>query len=239
MPVAAPIAAGAIGAGGSIIAGNQSAKAAERAAELQYQAAMQAAKVQREALGFQKEVYQQGRDDAMPWLDAGREALGQYRVEMGLQPGESKFQATPGYQFAVEQGERGVLGNLSALGMKNSGAALKALTRFRDGLANQEFGNYLARLSGLAGTGQNQLQSTSALGANTAASMSAGANALGNTIQNAGAARASGYVGSANAWGNAIGGATNNISGALGMMSQTPRANTLGAGYYSATPGPW
>lgn len=231
------VAAAAIGAGGSLLGGAMQSSAAKRAAQAQENAALSAADVQRDALGFQKEVYEQGRQDSLPWMEAGMGALDQLRIEMGLSDGESKFQTTPGYEFAVQEGEKGVMNNLSALGMKNSGAALKALTRFREGLANQEYGNYYSRLSGLAGTGQNQVQSNNALGANTAASLTSGANALGNTIQNAGAARASGYVGGANAWSNALGGATNNISNALGMYSQMNRTGGNSLGAYPSAPG--
>lgn len=122
------------------------------------------------------------------------------------------FQETPGYQFMVEEGERGVMNNLAAMGMKNSGSALKALTRFRTGLANQEYGTYLNRLASVAGMGQTQTNTTNALTQNAAGN-------IGRAYQDAGAARASGYVGAANSWQNAIGGVVNNISGGLGAMS--------------------
>lgn len=115
------------------------------------------------------------------------------------------FQQTPGYQFQVQQGTQGVLNSLSALGMKNSGKALKSLDRFTTGLADQEYGNWLDRISGVAGMGQNQTNATNTLSANAATN-------IGQTYQDQGQARASGYVGAANAWntgleglGNAIG----------------------------------
>lgn len=122
------------------------------------------------------------------------------------------FQETPGYQFQVEQGERAVLNNLAALGMKNSGAALKALTRYRQGVANQEYNNYLNRLASVAGMGQTQTNTTNTNTLNAAAN-------IGNTMQDAGAARASGYVGQANAWSNALGGISNTWGNALGMLA--------------------
>lgn len=122
------------------------------------------------------------------------------------------FQETPGYQFMVEEGERGVMNNLAAMGMKNSGSALKALTRFRTGLANQEYGTYLNRLAEVAGMGQTQVSRTNDL-------TQVAAGNIGRAYQDAGAARASGYVGAANSWQNAIGGVVNNISGGLGGMA--------------------
>lgn len=136
------------------------------------------------------------------------------------------FQETPGYQFQVQQGERGVLNSLAALGMKNSGKALKSLETFRQGLANQEYGNYLNRLAGMAGMGQSQANQTNSLMANAATN-------VGNNIQQAGAARASGYVGSANAWGQGL----NQVGNALGQMSynsfpSAPNSLSFGRGLY-------
>lgn len=122
------------------------------------------------------------------------------------------FQETPGYQFQIEQGEKGVLNNMAALGMKNSGAALKALTRFRTGLANQEYGNYMNRLAGAAGMGQSQVNTTNQMTQNAA-------QGIASSYGDVGAARASGYVGQANAWQNALGGAANNAGGALGWLA--------------------
>lgn len=126
--------------------------------------------------------------------------------------GKKGFTETPGYQFQVEEGEKGVLNNLAALGMKNSGAALKALTRFRTGIANQEYNNYLNRLAGAAGMGQSQVNATNNLTQNAA-------NNIGQATQDAGAARASGYVGAANSWQNAIGNISNTWGNALGGMA--------------------
>lgn len=210
---AAIIGAAAIGAGGSIISGAMGSRAASKAADAQERAALA-------SVDLQREQFNTARADAMPWMEVGKSALNQLQTEMGIAPGKSAFRETPGYQFQVEEGEKGVLNNLAALGMKNSGAALKALTRFRQGLADQTYGNYLNRLSSLAGTGQTQVNSTNTLGANMATN-------VGQTMQQAGAARASGYMGSANAWQNAISSGVGNITGALGMLSYRPQ-NALG-----------
>lgn len=131
------------------------------------------------------------------------------------------FQQTPGYQFRVQQGEQGVLNNLSALGMKNSGKALKSLESFRQGLASEEYGNYLNRLASMAGMGQTQVNSTNSLMANAAGN-------IGNSLQNAGAARASGYVGSANALSQGL----NGVGNALGQMSYNQFPAAPGGGLY-------
>lgn len=122
------------------------------------------------------------------------------------------FRETPGYGFRVAEGEKAIRNNAAALGMRNSGATAKALTGYRMGLADQTYDNYLTRLSNLATGGQQQTNNTNALGANTASN-------VGNAMAQQGVARASGYVGSANAWNNSIGNMANTGGYALGWLS--------------------
>lgn len=259
---AAILGAAALGTAGSLASGAMGANAAGKAAQSQADSA-------NASLALQERMYQQGRTDSLPWMNAGRAALSQYMGELGIPmpandaaaptasatpsqptsfggvsmnpsrnqatlqrgataaptaatpqasrpqkaaPFKSAFRATPGYQFQVEQGERGVVNNMAALGMKNSGAALKALTRFRTGLADQTYNTYLDRLAGMAGAGASTAANQGQLGAASAVNQ-------GQTLTDAGAARASGYVGSANAWSNALGNVSNNAGWALGMSS--------------------
>eukprot|EP00873_Tetraselmis_striata_P032026 jgi/Tetstr1/452290/TSEL_039326.t1 len=188
------------------------ASAAGKAARAQEQSADK-------ALALQEKQFNQQREDAMPWLDAGRTALDAYMGELGLSDAakagtfESGFKETPGYNFAVEEGEKGVLNNLAALGMKNSGAALKSLGRFRQGLADQTYQTYVDRLSGVSTGGQTQAAQNSAASQNYA-------NTASQTLQDKGAARASGYIGAANAWGNAAKNISNNLWSGLGMHNE-------------------
>jgi hypothetical protein len=129
------------------------------------------------------------------------------------------YQADPGYQFRLDQGELGIKRAASARGGQYSGATLKALANFNSGLASQEYGNAYSRfntdqttnynrLAGLAGTGQTANTAVGNAGNsafNTIANAgNANANAQGQYLQNAGEARASGYVGTANAIGRGI-----------------------------------
>jgi len=215
MCVTAIIGAAAIGGAASIAAGAMGASAAEKAAAAQESS-------DDKALALQKETTEQARKDSLPWMEAGRAGLNQYMAELGIETPDnaeqlaagSKFKETPGYQFQVQEGEKAVVNNMAALGMKNSGAAVKALTGFRQGLADQTFGNYLNQLSGTAGMGQNQVNTTNALSIGSA-------NNQANTIQDAGAARASGYVGAANSWMNALKGVSNSANNALGWSWAT------------------
>lgn len=210
--------AAAIGGAASLAGGAMQANAANQAAQTQETAAQS-------ALDLQDRQYQQGRSDSLPWMEAGKTALQAYQNELGLgaeaKAGtfKSGFRETPGYGFTVAEGEKGALNNMAALGMKNSGAALKALTRFRTGLADQTYNNYLDRLSAASQGGQAQVSQNNALGANYAAT-------AGQTMQDKGAATASGYVGGANAWSGALSNISNQAGWALGMGS-----NNYGNGY--------
>jgi hypothetical protein len=100
----------------------------------------------------------------------------------------AKFRADPGYQFAFDEGQRALQSSAAARGILNSGATAKALTRYGQGVADQQYGNYFNRLASLAGIGQNATNSIAQIGQNSA-------NTQGNAFMNAGNARASAYGG--------------------------------------------
>jgi hypothetical protein len=70
------------------------------------------------------------------------------------------YQASPGYQFALDQGIQAAQRSNSA--MRNSGATMAALTKYGAGLAAQDYGNtrdFLGRMTGQEqqyGLGQEQ-----------------------------------------------------------------------------------
>lgn len=94
-----------------------------------------------------------------PWVDSGTAANTMYGNAIGLNGSDgnaaatSAFQAGPGYQFALDQGNQAALRGASAAGMLNSGNTLTALSQYGQGLANQEYGGWLDRLSGLSSQG--------------------------------------------------------------------------------------
>lgn len=120
----------------------------------------------------------------------------------------NSFYTDPGYQFSMDQGIQAIDRSAAARGILNSGATAKALDKFGQGLANQQYGTYYNRLAGLSGTGQTATNET----ANAAGTY--GTNA-GNELTNAGNARASGYIGAANAFNSGLSGVGNSINGAL------------------------
>jgi hypothetical protein len=70
----------------------------------------------------------------------------------------SRFQQSPGYQFAMQQGLQALDRSAASKGLTGSGAALKGVTEYAQGIANQEFGNYQGRLAQMAGMGANAAQ---------------------------------------------------------------------------------
>lgn len=127
------------------------------------------------------------------------------------------FQEDPGYQFRLSEGLKALDQQAAARGGLISGAALKASQRYGQNAASDEYQNAFNRyqvnrsnqlnpLQALAGQAQS---ATNTLGQASQNYANQGANAL----QNAGNARASGYVGQANALTDALGGALNYYQG--------------------------
>lgn len=100
-----------------------------------------------------------------PYRTGGTAAQNQVYRLLGLQGGDAQteaygqFRSDPGYQFQLEQGIGAIDKSAAARGNLNSGATLKALQGYGQGMADQSYGNYLQRLMGL---GQQGLQATGA-----------------------------------------------------------------------------
>jgi hypothetical protein len=109
------------------------------------------------------------------------------------------FYASPGYQFRMDQGTQAYDRSASARGRLLSGAQVKAQTRYGQGVASEEFGNYTNRLAAIAGLGQSGTQGAGNAAANYAQNGS-------NALMNSGMARASGYLGTANSISNVANG---------------------------------
>ena len=213
--------------GGSIIGGLISSSGAKSAAKAQAAASDRASQLQ-------YEQYLQTREDQAPWRAAGTAALSQ--LTGGIAPGAefnrnftmADYQADPGYQFRLSEGQKGIEAAAGARGSRYSGATLKALSRFNSDQASQEYGNAynrynndvstrFNRLAGVAGVGQTANNQVAAAGQNYA-------NQAGEAIQNAGTARASGYVGRSNAVNSAIG----QIGNYYALKSMLPTSPVVG-----------
>ena len=136
------------------------------------------------------------------------------------------FNKDPGYQFRMDEGQRGLEASAAARGGVLSGGALKALERYRQGEASQEYGkaydrfnNDLTgrynRLAGLAGTGQQATNSGIQAGQDMTRANGQARNGIADAYGSAGNATASMYAGV----GNTIANTANNIGGYFAMKS--------------------
>lgn len=124
------------------------------------------------------------------------EEIGQLEQELqGLDPQAQGAEGsgfdiseTPGYQFRMDQGVNALNRSLAATGNRLSGRAVKAATRYGQGLASQEFSNRFNRLASLSGRGQAAVETSGQAGMQAAGQ-------IGNSLMAGGRARAAGIAG--------------------------------------------
>jgi hypothetical protein len=73
----------------------------------------------------------------------------------GNEAATGAFQESPGYQFALDQGLQALNRNAASRGMLSSGNNTQDILRYSQGLANQEYGNWLSNLGNFSGMGLN------------------------------------------------------------------------------------
>lgn len=146
-----------------------------------------------------------------PYMDTGQQGLTGITNNLSyltspISMNQKQLQDTPGYQFSLQQGLQGVNNQQSAMGLANSGAAIKAGANFAQGLASntyqQQYGNALSsqsqlfnNLMGLSGLGETASQATGNAQMNAATNISSNYTGLGNATA---------------AYYNSIGGSVNN-----------------------------
>jgi hypothetical protein len=96
-----------------------------------------------------------------PYMTAGQGGLN--RVSAMTTPGDTSFQADPGYQWRVQQGQQGIQSSAAGRGGVLGGNTLKALENYRQGAAASEFGNVYNRNLGLAQLGLGASQGAAGL----------------------------------------------------------------------------
>lgn len=208
--------------GSAVVGGVVSSKAASKASKAQTSAA-------NAANATELQIYNQTREDQLPWQEAGNAGLNSLMGLYGFEqqpvagtgsaavgstpavPPDQQWQMSanpsatsnafmmkdPGYDFRLKEGQRNIENSAAARGGLMSGNFLKASQKYGQDYASNEFTNIANRYGQLAGVGQATNQSLQSAGQGYA-------NAYGQNVQNAGNARASGYVGQANALTGAI-----------------------------------
>lgn len=203
----------ALGAIGSLVGGNKAAGAQKDAAN------QSNATINRQ--------YDQTRADNMPALDSRNASLAKMRELLGI-GGDSTAQGygslaghvsaedvqnEAGYQFGLNQGLGSLNNQMAARGMRNSGAALKAATRYGNDYATTKFDGAFNRAQANRNAVLNPLQSLAGLGQSGASTIAqAGqnnANNISQTQASLGNALGANYI----AQGNALGNAANSVAG--------------------------
>lgn len=180
-----------------VVGASMQAKAGEKGAAGQVAAS-------RYATDEQRRQFDQTREDMMPWLNAGQNALQQ---QQNFLAGDwSGFEKSPAYAYAFQQGNQALDRSAAARGGFMGGGADADRIALGQGMALQNSNNYFNQLAGIAGTGQTTAGQLGQFG--QAFGQQAGVNAM-----NGANAQASSYANTANAWGNGM----NQVLNAYGM----------------------
>jgi hypothetical protein len=238
---------------GSLVGGILGSNASSQAAGVESQAAQQAQQLelqnQQQAQNYQNQNLGLTTSAEQPYQQLGGTAANalQGYIQNGFTaPTLAQAQQTPGYQFALQQGTQAIDANAAATGNLMSGTTGTALQKYGQGLAQnayqQTYQNalnaYQTNVGAAQGAANTGLSSTGQLAsANQAAAqnmsnlaLTGGAQQAGQ-INNAAAATASGYLGSANALSNMAGGLA---SGAGGLLNASPLGNYMSGNLTSA-----
>lgn len=203
-----PVAGALIGGAASIIGSRRAAKSARSGT--------------REAQRIQQERYDQFRNDSQPWIDSGGAANTRLEnIFLGDNgPDYSSFYKSPGYQFRLDEGMRGVSNSASGTSGINSGRTLKALQRYGSDYASGEFGKYIGSLNKLSGMGADMVRARGNVGQNNA-------NAQGAAVQQGAQYQAAADIAMGKTIGNVAGGLAGMYSGTAG--SSYGPANRMGS----------
>ena len=210
---------------GSALFGSSSAK---KAASTQADAANRAADLQMQQFERQVELQE-------PWRQAGITALNKLTpLATEYTPfGMDQFQQDPGYAFRMQEGMKALERSAAARGGLLSGGMLKGAQQYGQGLASQEYMNAFNRYQAERNARLNPLQSLAGVGQTATNQLGqAGQTMAGNVGQALGAAaqaRASGYVGGANALSQGLGTYLNYSQGQNFLNALRPQTPTAAA----------
>lgn len=149
-----------------------------------------------------------------PYLNAGAAGATQLQnyaasaPKFDFTPTQAQLEATPGYQFQLQQGKEGIVNTAAAQGLNNSGNTAKALDKYASDLASANYEQAFQNAQSQFQTNQNATLQN--LGALTNAGLAASGQ-YNTAAQNAGNLQAA----------NTVGGAAQQA------------ANTVGAGTYA------
>jgi hypothetical protein len=206
--------------GSAVVGGGVTMSAASKAAKAQRKAAQSAGQQQQQMFDKQVELQAPFREggltaqaEIMKLLGLSGDATAPGYGSMAKPFGMDQFQQDPGYAFRQSEGMKALERSAAARGNLLSGSTLKGVQRFGQDLASQEYQNAFNRYQTERAARLNPLQSLMGSGQSSANILTGAAGNLGQGLAQselaAGQARASGYVGQANALNQAISGITN------------------------------
>ncbi len=155
---------------GGLIGGSKAKKASKKATAAQVASIGQGI----DAINQQGTI---GRNDNLPFLTAGTDALKQERALLGLDGGApqtaaiSALKASPLFRSLYDAGEESILQNASATGGLRGGNTQHSLYDLGEDTLTRVIEAQLSRLGGLRGSGQQTGQALAALGADRASSI--------------------------------------------------------------------
>jgi hypothetical protein len=174
--------------------------------------------------------------------------MDQYQQDVGYTPmvnSLADLQATPGYQFQLEQGLQGVNNTAAARGGLLSGANMKAINDYAQGQASTGYASAWERaqnaytnafgrnqqkftnLQSMANNGQNAAGSQGNWAMDVGKSLAGASTAYGNNMGSLAMAQGQNQANNINQIGNAIGGGVSRVGG---LMSNYINNNNSGIG---------
>lgn len=168
-----------------------------------HNSASEAADAQRRAAAdanaTQRYMYDTTRADLAPYRDAGTSALSQL-VNPDLQRSftMNDYQQDPGYGLRLSEGMKAINSSAAARGMGNSGATMKALLKYGQDYASNEYNNAYTRFNNDRQMKYNMLSNIAGLGQGANAQQVNSnmnlANAMNENMMGAGNATAAAYM---------------------------------------------
>lgn len=221
--------------GSAVVGGvtaSKSAKSQSKASQAATDATVQA---NRENIAFQKKLFEQQRQDIAPWRDIGVQAL--QSLQRGLESGQFdpgsfsfNFEADPGYQFRLQEGQKAMDRSAAARGNLLSGGQAKALTQYNQGMASQEYGNAFNRAmqkhsveAARRGDQFNRLATMAGVGQTASQQMQAAGNVYGQQVGQGTLNMGNAYANNALNQGNIQA----NLFGAYGNIANNAMGNAL------------
>lgn len=175
--------AAVVGAGASMAASSKASKTAKKTAASNN--------------ALQTQIYNENKTTLAPFVGQGGVVTPTINGLLGLggdptaaQKAFDTFTGSDGYQFRLNEGQKAVQSALGARGYLDSGAAQKALLKYGQGTASDEFSRYMGYLTGQQGVGLTAASAQAGVGQGYASNVAANNNNAANTASNAALANA-------------------------------------------------